>query len=405
MDFGLTEASVRELEQAVQCSEPVDGFTHGYYRYPARFSPRFARSAIEIFSEAGDTIFDPFVGGGTTLVEGFVLRRFSVGSDISSLAAFLTDAKVTPQSEDNLRIFSNWVLKLDKKLNLHRHISRPTSWIKRGYQKNIGCQKTWRIRKLIEMALLGVEDLCSREVQMLGRCLILRTGQWALDCREHIPTADEFRAQMRVYAEIMIDGVREFTKKLYDNRKAGSSAKDFVPLCLNRSVIGIEEDWTALRLPSPRLILTSAPYPGVHVLYHRWQVQGRRETPAPFWIANCIDGSGAAYYTFGDRKQIELRGYFRMLEQAFNSLARISDSNTFLVQLVAFSEPEWQLRKYLKALHQSGFSEVKVPYFQSSDGRLWRHVPNRKFYAMHRPKISSAKEVLLIHRYASEGKQ
>ena len=61
---------------------------------------------------------------------------------------------------------------------------------------------------------------------------------------------------------------------------------------------------------SPKLILTSPPYPGVHVLYHRWQVKGRKDTSAPFWIANIEDGQGETYYTFGYRYQNELRKYF-----------------------------------------------------------------------------------------------
>lgn len=43
---------------------------HEYYRYPARFSPRFARAVMSAFSSAGDVVLDPFVGGGTVLVEG-----------------------------------------------------------------------------------------------------------------------------------------------------------------------------------------------------------------------------------------------------------------------------------------------------------------------------------------------
>jgi hypothetical protein len=41
------------------------GHTHNFYRYPARFSPQFARAAVEAFSAPGDTVLDPFVGGGT----------------------------------------------------------------------------------------------------------------------------------------------------------------------------------------------------------------------------------------------------------------------------------------------------------------------------------------------------
>jgi hypothetical protein len=38
--------------------EPVRGLTHGFYKYPARFSPSFARATIEIFTQPGDLVFD-----------------------------------------------------------------------------------------------------------------------------------------------------------------------------------------------------------------------------------------------------------------------------------------------------------------------------------------------------------
>ena len=55
--------------------QPVRGLTHGFYKYPARFSPSFARAAIEIFTQPGDLVLDNHVGGGTTLVEALALGR------------------------------------------------------------------------------------------------------------------------------------------------------------------------------------------------------------------------------------------------------------------------------------------------------------------------------------------
>jgi len=55
--------------------QPVRGLTHGFYKYPARFSPSFARAGIEIFTQPGDLVLDNHVGGGTTLVEALALGR------------------------------------------------------------------------------------------------------------------------------------------------------------------------------------------------------------------------------------------------------------------------------------------------------------------------------------------
>lgn len=156
----------------------------------------------------------------------------------------------------------------------------------------------------------------------------------------------------------------------------------------------------------PRLVLTSPPYPGVHVLYHRWQVQGRRETAAPFWIANSLDGAGAAYYTLGDRKDHDLKKYFEEAEKCFRSVAQICDQRTLVVQMVAFPEPAQHLPRYLEMLASAGLKEVCVTHMgkvssSNPQDRLWRRVPNRKWYASQRGSIGASKEVVLFHRIAS----
>jgi DNA modification methylase len=62
--------------------DPVAGLTHPFYRYPACFSPQFARACIEAFSKPGDVILDLFMGGATTLVEARALARHAILSDL-----------------------------------------------------------------------------------------------------------------------------------------------------------------------------------------------------------------------------------------------------------------------------------------------------------------------------------
>ncbi len=54
---------IAKLQQAVKAKENVSGLTHNFYRYSARFSPKFVREIIQVFSQPGDVILDPFVGG------------------------------------------------------------------------------------------------------------------------------------------------------------------------------------------------------------------------------------------------------------------------------------------------------------------------------------------------------
>lgn len=84
----LTSTSAEEILTAARDNSRVSGLTHTFYKYPARLSPTFVRAVIETFTEPGDWILDPFVGGGTTLVEAKALARSCIGVDNNELAVF-----------------------------------------------------------------------------------------------------------------------------------------------------------------------------------------------------------------------------------------------------------------------------------------------------------------------------
>ncbi|HEX9987291.1 MAG TPA: DNA methyltransferase [Chloroflexia bacterium] len=388
-----------EFLEAVHTSKPVAGYTHNFYRYPARFSPLFARAAIKAFSQPGNIIYDPFMGGGTTLVEARALGRKGIGTDISSLATFVSEAKTALLSPDDISTIRSWAAQLPNHLNLHRPPVRATSWLEAGYQRNINGRSTWPTRKLLELALAQIDELPTLEQRRFSRCVLLKTAQWALDCRTHIPTVTQFRRQFFIYLEEMLEGASSFAETVREAERQYNRGDQLVPLCINRSVIGVEADDAWSDQSAPSLVLTSPPYPGVHVLYHRWQIQGRRETPVPFWIADRRDGNGASYYTFGDRHAQNLNGYYEQIRAAFTSIAAVSGPRTIVVQMVAFSDPAWQLPRYLDTMNEAGLTEIVYPGFSDyPDGRLRRFVPNRKWYADQRGEIAASKEVVLFHR-------
>jgi hypothetical protein len=149
--------------------------------------------------------------------------------------------------------------------------------------------------------------------------------------------------------------------------------------------------------------VTSPPYPGVYVNYHRWKLRGRREIPAPYWIADRRDGNGLAHYTMGARAEPTLNTYFGRLQQAYADLVRTFDADTTLVQLVGFSEVDRQLPRYLEAMTTIGLEEFTIADLATdTDGRLWRSVPNRRWWTEVRSKQGVAehtsREVVLFHR-------
>lgn len=383
----------QELLDGIHDRQPVSGLTHSFYKYPARFSPSFARQIIIGFSEPGDVVFDPFMGGGTALVEACALGRRAIGTDINSLAVFLAQAKTSVFTRTEVRQLRSWADGLIPKLNLRRRSAQAHEWAQLGYQRNINGKSTWPVRKTLELALRTVPQLESEREQKFARCALLRTAQWALDCREDIPTAREIRERFLFFVDEMIAGAQQFALAVKKN------GPNLDVVCLHKSAIGIENEQAVKEMAPPTLILTSPPYPGVHVLYHRWQVLGRRETPAPFWIAGTLDGAGASFYTFGDRHQMRLSKYYDQARMAFTSVAKMATRETVIVQMVAFSEPRWQLRTYLEVMEECGLTEQKFPQLANhDDGRVWRSVPNRKWYADKGGATGGSKEVVLFHK-------
>jgi len=58
--------------------------------YRGNFAPQIARNIIEMYSEKGETVLDPMVGGGTTLIECKLLCRNGIGIDINPQAIEIT---------------------------------------------------------------------------------------------------------------------------------------------------------------------------------------------------------------------------------------------------------------------------------------------------------------------------
>jgi hypothetical protein len=84
---------------------------------------------------------------------------------------------------------------------------------------------------------------------------VLRTAQWALDGRIKLPSISEFRERLIENAKGMVAGAREFRSAV--NRNGAELSAEV----LHRSAAGLETDDRLSRLPAPRLVLTSPPYP------------------------------------------------------------------------------------------------------------------------------------------------
>jgi len=63
--------------------------------FRGNWSPKVARNLILKYSDEEDTVLDPMVGGGTTLIECILTGRDGIGMDINRKAALLTKSRIS----------------------------------------------------------------------------------------------------------------------------------------------------------------------------------------------------------------------------------------------------------------------------------------------------------------------
>jgi len=377
---------IENIKVAALDATPVAGLTHKFYRYPARFSPAFASSVIRELSKPGDLVLDSYMGGGTAIVESMALGRHAVGSDLNSLAVFIARVKTTPLSSEDQRALRAWAKNVVPGLSYFDEPEEVGAILRDHRTTNLTLPNARPIKKILGLALLSLEDLPSQIAQDFARCAMLNVGQWALNGRKRSTPLPEFRQALQRAVGEMLNGLGAFARSL-------SRQFPFRPTryLINDSAENLAHH-DVFRSQQASLVVTSPPYPGIHMLYHRWQVDGRRESPAPYWLAACHDGQGAAYYSFADRSDTAADRYFAESLRTLKGIRAVVKKGAYLVQMVAFSEPKRHLPRYLQNLEESGFAEVRhvTP--------IARRVPGRRWHANMKGRLNGSREIVLIHQ-------
>lgn len=377
-----TLADMTRVATASQSKARVQGWTHGVYRYPARFSPEFVRAAIEEYARPGALVADPFVGGGTTAVESMSMGRRFLGFDVNPIAVLLTDAKTTPLPRSERLALQRWAMASPATASAADSAQRLTDKRTKNAPNHLVLG--------LDPFVAAVSELPTERSQRAARAILLDAGQRVIDGLSAPGDVASLRLAVEEGTTTLIDGLDEFRRALRTHVWVQGRKRRMLRLgkaeALARSR-GLNR--LAQRVD---LVVTSPPYPGVHVLYHRWQVRGRVETPLPYWLAESADGLGPKHYTMGGRTVIGQESYFEEIGRTWAAMHRLVAPGGVVVQLVAFTSPDEQLPRYEQAMAAAGFERDATLMNE------WRDVPNRRWYYRVNPERGRASEILLVHR-------
>lgn len=120
-------------------------YTHTIHSYPAMMMPRIARNFIQQHASKDLVVLDPYMGSGTTLLEGMVENvQKVIGFDLNPLAILIATAKTTKY---NLNEIKKEIENLDYYLSELVDYNRPTfsileSWFKEESIEDLSKLKT-----------------------------------------------------------------------------------------------------------------------------------------------------------------------------------------------------------------------------------------------------------------------
>ena len=145
--------------------------THDFHPYFAAFPPQLVARLLHYHSKKGDVFLDPFMGGGSSIVEGVVNDRKTIGNDISPFSKFICSVKSTPikiKDNDILQLISNIKKSLSSKKSMtdfedYNRITNVTYWFDSQNLTELDsiyrCVQKIKNKKLQNFALLAFSSI------------------------------------------------------------------------------------------------------------------------------------------------------------------------------------------------------------------------------------------------------
>jgi adenine-specific DNA methylase len=239
-----------KLAAALSAEQLDDRVTHGFHAYPAGLHPDAARDLLACFP--GDSLLDPFCGGGTILVEGRLAGRTTFGCDLSSVALRVSRARTATPTDEQLTAFRSAARRMTEKARTDQ-IDAP----REVYEAVKDWYAPYAIRELATLReeIAEVEDLeVRRQLEAVFSSILIKVSWRRSDTSNQRVKHDRRPGSTAV---LFHKKVRELARRQLALREA--MLEDVPPTKLKLS------DARQVRVQQPvDLVMTSPPYPAVY---------------------------------------------------------------------------------------------------------------------------------------------
>jgi len=239
--------------------------TNSIHPYPAKYIPQIPNNLIRIFSEEGDTVYDPFLGSGTTCLEANILKRDAIGNDVNELAVLISKVKtnhIEPKTLSQLEVFlSNLSAKIDVYYKENININTP---------------KIPRIELWFEKFVIDEISIIKTEISKIGNNKIKDFCYVALSAIiVNVSKQDSDTRYVRVKKNINpVDVFNKFSKQLNKMSKVMEENYKSLQYATTKVKVADSREDNIFSENSADFAVTSPPYPNAYDyhLYHKYRL-------------------------------------------------------------------------------------------------------------------------------------
>lgn len=237
-----------------------------YYSYPATFIPEIPFAMIEILSQKGDVVLDPFGGIGTTFIQALSLERIPYSFDINPVAT--TVCKTLYMLFDpsiNKETIRNQLLQLcegfDETKDYTVYLSTQRKELSDWFEKNTFNKISFLFYKFDHLQDKVVQNVMKLILSSILVTLSSQNKGWAYIADNVKPKKDELREkpvfdQYTTSTKNLLNDVIDHESRLPSSFAAFYSKISHEPRIFEDSLIN-----APIKSESVDLVITSPPYP------------------------------------------------------------------------------------------------------------------------------------------------
>lgn len=237
-----------------------------YYSYPATFIPEIPYAMIEILSQKGDVVLDPFGGIGTTFIQALSLERIPYSFDINPVAT--TVCKILYMLFDpsiDKEIIRDQLLQLckgyDETKDYTVYLSTQRKELSGWFEKNTFNEIPFLFYKFDHLQDKVVQNVMKLILSSILVTLSSQNKGWAYIADNVKPKKDELREkpvfdQYAISTKNLLNDVIDHESRLSSSFATFYSEITHEPRIFDDSLVNVP-----IKTETVDLVITSPPYP------------------------------------------------------------------------------------------------------------------------------------------------